>query len=871
MATTTERQKIEAALENLREQILVCTDAEQAQVYADRLAKLSRAYRRRYNIGLPTNPLDQALEIDSTYRERPHLRYISDRVAQAVADAEQGESRKLYVSVPPRQGKSLLLSIYTPLWMLRKHPEWHYMMLSSDKALASNWAGTIRRTIEERPDLGIRIAPDAGAKAAWETEDGGSFFAASVKGNVVGKPAGVLILDDLVKGAQDAASPTLRDLLWNSWMQDVYPRQQPPGIVLAVGCLTADAPVLMADGTQRRIEHVRPGELVASYNAAGQIVCMPVVDMIPQGPDNIFTITMEDGRTVRANARHPFLVRSEDGEEEWKSVASMTPGESIVTLDPASLAALSKIAADRRAHEACATRTADDSRSTGRPTNSLTAIASTAPTPSAPILAAKSLPGPRGDASSTTTNTASPPAKPSGAEQPRTGRQPSGISTDSRRESTHECLTPRETAAASAESPRQMLRSVTAGGAQDSTLTTATQRELSAACCVTHVTFSSPSTPLPTFCVEHSLTSRTTASRIVSILPSGSEEVFDLQIFGTENFIANGLVSHNTRWHMNDFASRLMSREYAGDPDEWEFINIPAFAVEGDPLGREVGEPLLSPLYEETKEEAAERLRKILRDIGSYSFSALYQGTPIPDDGAIFDPAWFRFWTNDPAHVGDDGRTVLVEDGDLDGATWFTSWDLSFEDTGDYTVGQRWAVGDRGAFLVDQTRGKWAFTDQIRQMIAFTSDARTYNHLVERAANGAAALDLLKDQVSGLHPISATRNKSLRGRAVAPQFEAGTVFFPHPLMPGCSWVPALIKEVTEFDKGSHDDQVDAMTMALTWARRTSQRASLTVASGTLPQRGEGSRGAAAAAPSLLRGPLALPSRGMVRATPGTLR
>ena len=773
--TTTERQKIEAALENLREQILVCTDAEQAQVYADRLAKLSRAYRRRYNIGLPTNPLDQALEIDSTYRERPHLRYISDRVAQAVADAEQGVSRKLYVSVPPRQGKSLLLSIYTPLWMLRKHPEWHYMMLSSDKGLASNWAGTIRRTIEERPDLGIRIAPDAGAKAAWETEDGGSFFAASVKGNVVGKPAGVLILDDLVKGAQDAASPALRDLLWNSWMQDVYPRQQPPGIVLAVGCLTADAPVLMADGTQRRIEHVRPGELVASYNAAGQIVCMPVVDMIPQGPDNIFTITMEDGRTVRANARHPFLVRSEDGEEEWKSVASMTPGESIVTLDPASLAALSKIAADRRAHEACA------------------------------------------------------------------------------------------------ESPRQMLRSVTAGGAQDSTLTTATQRELSAACCVTHVTFSSPSTPLPTFCVEHSLTSRTTASRIVSILPSGSEEVFDLQIFGTENFIANGLVSHNTRWHMNDFASRLMSREYAGDPDEWEFINIPAFAVEGDPLGREVGEPLLSPLYEETKEEAAERLRKILRDVGSYSFSALYQGTPIPDDGAIFDPASFRFWTNDPAHVGDDGRTVLVEDGDLDGATWFTSWDLSFTDTGDYTVGQRWAVGDRGAFLVDQTRGKWAFTDQIRQMIAFTSDARTYNHLVERAANGAAALDLLKDQVPGLHPISATRNKSLRGRAVAPQFEAGTVFFPHPLMPGCSWVHSLIKEVTEFDKGSHDDQVDAMTMALTWARRTSQRASLTVASGTLPQRGEGSRGAAAAAPSLPRGPLALPSRGMVRATPGTLR
>ena len=56
--------------------------------------------------------------------------------------------------------------------------------------------------------------------------------------------------------------------------------------------------------------------------------------------------------------------------------------------------------------------------------------------------------------------------------------------------------------------------------------------------------------PLSTF--------RLTEDTVAEILPCGLEDVFDLQVEGTENFIANGLVSHNTRWHEDDLAGWLI-------------------------------------------------------------------------------------------------------------------------------------------------------------------------------------------------------------------------------------------------------------------------------------------------------------------------
>ncbi|MGZ7281844.1 hypothetical protein ACXWQV_09870, partial [Streptococcus pyogenes] len=71
-----------------------------------------------------------------------------------------------------------------------------------------------------------------------------------------------------------------------------------------------------------------------------------------------------------------------------------------------------------------------------------------------------------------------------------------------------------------------------------------------------------------------------TPDEVESITPCGVEDVFDVQIDRTENFIANGLVSHNTRWHEDDLAGRLIQHDLRQTPENrlWRVVNIPAVA-----------------------------------------------------------------------------------------------------------------------------------------------------------------------------------------------------------------------------------------------------------------------------------------------------
>ena len=52
-----------------------------------------------------------------------------------------------------------------------------------------------------------------------------------------------------------------------------------------------------------------------------------------------------------------------------------------------------------------------------------------------------------------------------------------------------------------------------------------------------------------------------------------------------------------TRWHEDDLVGRLLNPEY-GEVEDWEIINLPAVAEEGDVLGREPGEALWPERYD---------------------------------------------------------------------------------------------------------------------------------------------------------------------------------------------------------------------------------------------------------------------------------
>lgn len=487
----------------------------------------------------PASPLDTALTVDPGYQVRAHLQVVSDTLSEAVADVERGVSRYLIIEMPPRTGKTMLTTLFAPLWILRRHADWNLALTSHDPTLATSWGRQVRRWVEAgAAGPTIQIAPDAGAAGEWETTAGGGVLSRSLRGSFTGRGAKVLLIDDPHKDFVEAHSKVERDRIWNWWLTVAQTRLEPPALVIVI----------------------------------------------------------------------------------------------------------------------------------------------------------------------------------------------------------------------------------------------------------------------------------------------------------------------MTRWHEDDLVGRLLSTETEGDPGQWTRIRLPAISDgEEDALGRPEGEPLYSPLLEETREEALERWAATKRSVGTYAWSALFQQRPAPAGGSIFNDDWWRYWTTDPARVTDDGRVVLLDPDSAEVITtgqWVESWDMAFKgtDSSDYVVGQRWVRYGERRFLTGQHRARLSFTETLRAFRLFHA-AHVPIRLVEDKANGTAVIDTLRAQIGGIVPVSPRDGKEARARAVSPDVEGGHVYLPHPEDPGHEWVRELLSELRNFPNDVHDDQVDALTQALT-RLRGQQAATVTAPSSTgrsMPRRATAGR------------------------------
>lgn len=258
-----------------------------------------------------------------------------------------------------------------------------------------------------------------------------------------------------------------------------------------------------------------------------------------------------------------------------------------------------------------------------------------------------------------------------------------------------------------------------------------------------------------------------------------------------------------TRWHEDDLAGRLIANDHAR---VWRIVNIPAQAeASDDPLGRQPGEYLTSARGRTQADWDATK-----RDVGSRTWTALYQGRPAPAEGGMLKRGWWHYYTT-PKHVeNEDGTRVMPGAEEL-----IQSWDMAFKDTkaSDYVVGQVWARRGAEAILLDQVRGRWDFTETCRQVRSLAARwPQASAKLVEDKANGPAVISQLRATVPGLIPINPKDSKIARVSAISPFVESGNVSLPAPEL--APWIGDWTEEAASFPNSAHDDQVDAMSQAV---------------------------------------------------------
>lgn len=152
----------------------------------------------------------------------PHLVLISNLIKEAAITP----CRKI-VSMPPRHGKSELISFVGPIWLLAIRPDRRIIMTGYESDFATTWGRRVRNAIMDRPWLGVTITQDSSAAGRWDTVEGGSMTSTGIGGAITGRGADFLVLDDYAKNRADADSETKRKSTWDWWTSTAYTRLEP--------------------------------------------------------------------------------------------------------------------------------------------------------------------------------------------------------------------------------------------------------------------------------------------------------------------------------------------------------------------------------------------------------------------------------------------------------------------------------------------------------------------------------------------------------------------------------------------------------------------------------------------------------------------
>lgn len=157
----------------------------------------------------------------------------ADTLIEHVEALERRDIRRLIVSMPPRHGKTLHVSQGLPAWFLGRNPESSVILASYGAQLAEENSRKARAfAVDPRWPFNARVSQDSSAVARWQLQTGGGLVATGVGGALTGFGADLLIVDDPIKGREEADSEAIRESTWRWWSEVALTRLQPDAAVL---------------------------------------------------------------------------------------------------------------------------------------------------------------------------------------------------------------------------------------------------------------------------------------------------------------------------------------------------------------------------------------------------------------------------------------------------------------------------------------------------------------------------------------------------------------------------------------------------------------------------------------------------------------
>jgi predicted phage terminase large subunit-like protein len=162
----------------------------------------------------------------------------------------------------------------------------------------------------------------------------------------------------------------------------------------------------------------------------------------------------------------------------------------------------------------------------------------------------------------------------------------------------------------------------------------------------------------------------------------------------------------------------------------------------------------------------------------------------------------------------------------------------------DYSVCTTWGLDNKHLYLLDVFRKRLDYPELRRIVKEMAERYSVRNILIEDKASGTQLIqDLNADGVHTTTRYQPEANKVMRMYTASSMIENGFVHIPE----NAPWLPEYIHEMSVFDNGKYNDQVDSTSQALNWVKAGSylcyglleyfkqEQAKLAAPGGTIPE------------------------------------
>jgi predicted phage terminase large subunit-like protein len=166
---------------------------------------------------------------------------ISPGEARMVVERHYGGldiCRRVMLMMPPGSAKSTYASVVFPTWVMGEVGAFEVILTGWGDPICRRHGKRARQicsSAQYRALFSEQVDPNTRAAEDWQLTNFSSYKSSGIQAGISGFRTHGLIWDDMIKGRQDADSPTVRERVWNEYVDSARSRKTPKAWEVGVG------------------------------------------------------------------------------------------------------------------------------------------------------------------------------------------------------------------------------------------------------------------------------------------------------------------------------------------------------------------------------------------------------------------------------------------------------------------------------------------------------------------------------------------------------------------------------------------------------------------------------------------------------------